>query len=123
MASTGAACRCAPPAPLRSPPRSRATTFGRCRRNGSAGKIGIARHRRVDGGAKDEQRPIGCHLPDRHEASRAAPSRSPRYTPERILPHQAGLSRYQRTVLRSPLSKVSRGSQPSSRLILPASMA
>ena len=75
------------------------------------------------GGAEDEQRPIGRHLPDRHEASRAAPSRSPRYTPERILPHQAGLSRYQRTVLRSPLSKVSRGSQPSSRLILPASMA
>ena len=53
----------------------------------------------------------------------APPKRSPRYTPARMRLHQAGLSRYQRTVLRRPVSKVSCGIQPSSRLILPASMA
>src|SRR5271170_5338983 len=52
-----------------------------------------------------------------------APRRSPRYSPERIAPHQSGLSRYQRTVLSKPVSKVSRGRQPSSRPILAASIA
>src|SRR6266480_6131335 len=36
---------------------------------------------------------------------------------------QAWLSRYQRTVLRMPEANVSRGAHPSSRLILPASIA
>ena len=37
--------------------------------------------------------------------------------------HHASLARYQSTVLAMPLSKVSAGSQPSSRLILEASIA
>ena len=53
----------------------------------------------------------------------ACPSRSPWYTPALMRPHQSGLSRYQRTVLRSPVSKLSSGTQPRSRLIFEASMA
>lgn len=37
--------------------------------------------------------------------------------------HHAAFSRYQRTVLRNPVSKLSRGAQPSSALMRPASIA
>ena len=46
-----------------------------------------------------------------------------RYSPLATCSTHAMLSRYQRTVLRMPLSKVSAGFQPSSRWILPASIA
>lgn len=48
---------------------------------------------------------------DQHAPARI-PSRSPRYTPVRTRSHQALLSKYQRTVLVSPLSKLSCGRQP-----------
>ena len=51
------------------------------------------------------------------------PKRCLSYRPACTCSHQSRCSRYQRTVSRSPLSNVWRGAHPSSRRILPASIA
>ena len=53
----------------------------------------------------------------------AIPGRSPESAPDRISRHQPSLSRYQRIVRSIPLSKVSRGFQPSSVVSFEASIA
>src|SRR5271166_2394167 len=68
----------------------------------------------------ERAQPGGRHTETR---SPAIPSRSPRYLWDQIGSHHQRFARYQETVLRSPLSKFSRGFQRNSRRILAISIA
>src|SRR5690606_18576328 len=89
----------------------------------------------VEGGELSERRQRPLKLPadlavasQQHDSHGAAPSTKraaidSRYAPLSTSDTQSGWSRYQRTVLRRPLAKVSTGRQPSSRPIRRASIA
>lgn len=70
-----------------------------------------------------DPRPKSGKLPDPRWATGVSPLRPQHYVFEVTAATQAWLSRYHCTVSRMPRSKVYAGSQPSSRLILEASMA
>ncbi len=91
---------------------------------------GAADHRRGDAAGGGGQGELAGDLPGLAEDERAhqalafsRPSRSSLWPRAWIACHQSRLSRYQRTVRRSPSSSVTDGCQPSSSRILLASIA